>query len=224
MYTEQSTTTWESPPARRISWGAIFAGISVAIMIQVLLTLLGIGIGAATVNPLQEPNLGEGVALRSLIWFAVTAVFAMYVGGRVAGGKSDCVAKKDRMHHGIFAWAAATILSAAFLASAVTSLLGSAAGSAAAGTVTQANATPATQQNATQVNSAGTVTVNEPQLRQAGEVAAERLSQTALATFGMLLLTGAAAALGGWTSAARLREDERYDVETERHVAPAYAK
>ena len=35
----------------RVSWGAIFAGVVVGLVVQVLLTMLGLGIGVATLNP-----------------------------------------------------------------------------------------------------------------------------------------------------------------------------
>ena len=35
----------------RVAWGAIFAGVVVALVVQVLLTMLGVGIGMATLDP-----------------------------------------------------------------------------------------------------------------------------------------------------------------------------
>ena len=35
----------------RISWGSIFAGVAMALAVQFLLILLGIGIGAAVLDP-----------------------------------------------------------------------------------------------------------------------------------------------------------------------------
>ena len=42
--------------ARRISWGAVFAGALVALVVQLALSLLGLGIGMGTVDPLEEAN------------------------------------------------------------------------------------------------------------------------------------------------------------------------
>src|SRR5688572_14890487 len=91
---------------RRISWGAIFAGLTAAVIIQMLLTLLGVGIGAATINPLQEQAPGEGLGIGAAIWFFASSLIAMYVGGRVAGRFSNAPTRHDRMMHGIFTWAA----------------------------------------------------------------------------------------------------------------------
>ena len=35
----------------RVAWGAIFAGVVVALIVQVMLTMLGVGIGMATLDP-----------------------------------------------------------------------------------------------------------------------------------------------------------------------------
>ncbi|MGO4838011.1 PhnA-like protein, partial [Rhizobiaceae sp. 2RAB30] len=35
----------------QVSWGAVFAGVVVALVVQVLLTILGIGIGIARLSP-----------------------------------------------------------------------------------------------------------------------------------------------------------------------------
>lgn len=224
---DQSTVHTEPPFFKRISWGAIFAGLTTAVIIQMLLTLLGVGIGAATVNPLQERAPGEGLGVGAAIWFFVSSIIAMYVGGRVAGRFSDASLRKDRAMHGILMWAATTILSAAFLASALSSLLGSAAGSAAAGTAVQANSTQAAPQRAASspaVRDPAAVAVNEQEARRAGEVAAERVSQSALVTFFVLLLSGAAAALGARNTAPRSVQDEYVRRETETHATPAFAK
>ena len=53
---------------KRISWSAVFAGVLVAIVTQMLLTLLGLGIGLGTVDPLQERNPVAGLGIGSAIW------------------------------------------------------------------------------------------------------------------------------------------------------------
>ena len=35
----------------KVSWGAIFAGVAVALVVQLLLNLLGAGVGAAVIDP-----------------------------------------------------------------------------------------------------------------------------------------------------------------------------
>lgn len=52
---------------RRISWGAILAGTAIAMALMVFPTTLGLGIGAASIDPLYDRNplSGPGVGGRS---------------------------------------------------------------------------------------------------------------------------------------------------------------
>src|SRR5688572_16154368 len=102
---EQETTRGDRAIRHRISIGAVFAGIITALIIQLLLTLLGVGIGAASIEPLRERSPAEGIGMGAAIWFFVSGLIAMYVGGRVAGNLSGTTTKRDRMVHGIFTWA-----------------------------------------------------------------------------------------------------------------------
>ena len=212
---DQSAIPVEPGIFKRLSWGAIFAGLTAAVITQLLLTLLGVGIGAASVNPLQEQSPGEGLGIGAMIWLFVSSIIAMYIGGRVAGRFSNATTRHDRMMHGVFTWAATTILSAVFLASALSSLLGSAAGNVAESSVQAKSSQPGAQPP---------VAVNEQQTRQAGEVAAKRVSQSALGTFFVLLLSGLAAAIGARNSAPRLSDHDHVRDESHTHVAQAYAK
>ena len=56
---------------KQVSWGAIFAGVAVALVVQVLLTLLGVGIGAATLDPGTADNPAASTfSVVSAIWYA----------------------------------------------------------------------------------------------------------------------------------------------------------
>ena len=51
--------------ARRISWGAVFAG---ALVVQLALSLLGLGIGMGTVDSLKEANPLRGLGTGAIVW------------------------------------------------------------------------------------------------------------------------------------------------------------
>src|SRR2546421_12129888 len=97
MYTE---TTTPGTMLRRVAWGAIFAGVVITIVLQLLFTLLGVGIGAATVEPLQQAQPGKGLGLGAAIWLFVSSLIAMYVGARVAANLAAHTEPSDRMLHG----------------------------------------------------------------------------------------------------------------------------
>ena len=221
----------EPAPVRRISWGAVFAGLTTAVIIQLLLTLLGAGIGAATINPLQERAPGEGLGIGAAIWFMASTLIAMYFGGRVAGRFCGAATRHERTLHGVFTWATTTILSVILLATAVGSLLGGTAsllGSAAGTAVQNQSVQAAVQQSATSSpnNEPAAVAQTEQKAREAGAVAAKRVSQSALWSFFLLVLSGLAAAMGGRSSAQHSQNRYTRSSERERaaHLKPQFAK
>lgn len=118
-----------SPAAlKRVSWGAIFAGTIVALAIQILFTLLGISIGAATIDPLQKDSGLSGFGAVSGFWTALGALFALFAGGWVAGRLAGIPAKLEGSIHGVAVWAFATILTAYFMTTAAGQLMNFATG------------------------------------------------------------------------------------------------
>lgn len=109
---------------RRVSWGAIFAGLLVTMVIQMMLTLLGLGIGAATIDPLKERNPAEGLAVGTAIWLIVSALISVFIGSCIAGRLSGAPRKADGLLHGVVTWSAATVVTLLFLVSAVGTILG----------------------------------------------------------------------------------------------------
>jgi hypothetical protein len=113
--------------ARRISWGAVFAGMIIAMVVQLLLGLLGFGIGIASVDPATATEgTGRGMAIGMAIWWVVSSLLALFLGGWVAGRLAGFPRAGDGGLHGLVAWAAMTILSLYLVTTAVGSLVGGA--------------------------------------------------------------------------------------------------
>lgn len=93
----------------RFSWGAIIAGTAVALAVQVLLMLLGTAIGMATINPASEANPMDGIATGGLVWWTISSIIAMFIGGWVSGRLSNGN-PKDGLMHGVMVWALSTLL------------------------------------------------------------------------------------------------------------------
>ncbi len=78
----------------RVSWGAILAGVVAALVVQLLLNILGVGIGASAVdaaNTADNPS-ASGFSLTAGIWWTLSGIIASFAGGIVAGrlcGTSD---------------------------------------------------------------------------------------------------------------------------------------
>ena len=122
----------------RMSWQAIFAGVVLVLSLQVLLSLLGAGIGLNTVNT----NAGStpdasSFGLGAGLWWVVSSCLALFVGGYAAAWLAGNEIKFDGMLHGLIAWAITTIVTLYLLSSAVGGLVGggfSALGSVASAT------------------------------------------------------------------------------------------
>ena len=110
----------ESTNLRRFSWGAVFAGLAVAIGVQIALSLLGLGIGASTINPAagQAPS-ANGFGIGAGVWLLVSTLLAIFAGGWVAGRVAGMPLRLDAALHGLVVWAITTIVTLWLLTTAL---------------------------------------------------------------------------------------------------------
>lgn len=111
---------------KRISWSAVFAGVLIAIVTQMLLTLLGLGIGLATIDPLEESRPMAGLGVGSAIWYIVSSLLSLFIGGWVAGRLASAPRRFDGIIHGVLTWCLTTLLTIYFLTTTVGSIIGGA--------------------------------------------------------------------------------------------------
>lgn len=85
------TTTTGPDPAREvlpvrpsISWGGIFAGAFVALLVYLALSALGMALGAAGLESVISEGGVEGLTIGAVIWLVITALISLFVGGYVA--------------------------------------------------------------------------------------------------------------------------------------------
>ena len=111
----------------RISWGAVLAGVVVALVTQILLNLLGIGIGAATLDPTVGDNPSAmSFSIGAGIWFALSTILSALAGGYAAGRLAGVLRESTAGWHGLTAWALTTLVIFYLLGSTVGGLLGGA--------------------------------------------------------------------------------------------------
>jgi hypothetical protein len=112
---------------RRISWAAVFAGVILAMGIHLLLSVLGTGIGVSTIDPVQQTTPDAKVlGVSAGIWWAVSSLIALFVGGWVASYLAGIPRSLDGILHGLLTWGLATLLAFIFIGSAVGTLVGGA--------------------------------------------------------------------------------------------------
>lgn len=109
---------------KRISWGAIFAGLSVAIVTQLAFSLLGVGIGASTIDPLKEQNPVQGLGIGSAIWILLSGLISLFCGAWVAGRLAYGSQKSEGSLHGIVMWSMATLVTVMLLATTASAIIG----------------------------------------------------------------------------------------------------
>ncbi|RZL16708.1 MAG: hypothetical protein EOO62_00480 [Hymenobacter sp.] len=113
---------------KRISWGAIFAGALLAIVLQLALSLLGLGVGLGTIDPLTEQNPMAGIGIGAAIWWIVTMLGSLYLGATVASRLAGMPRPTDGLLHGLLTWAVVTMLTFYLLTTAVGRIIGGVTG------------------------------------------------------------------------------------------------
>ena len=112
----------------RVSWGAILAGVAAALVIQLLLNLLGVGVGAWALdagNTADNPGVGS-FSIGAVVWWAVAGILASLAGGAVAGRLSGAARTGTAQWHGFVTWATTTLVVLWLLTTTVGGLLGGA--------------------------------------------------------------------------------------------------
>jgi hypothetical protein len=95
----------------KISWGAVFAGAALALVAQIILNMLGVGIGAATLDPGSGDNPAASTfSIGAGIWFAVAGILAALLGGYAAGRLAGKPKESTAGWHGLTAWAVSTLV------------------------------------------------------------------------------------------------------------------
>ncbi|MBV9267010.1 MAG: hypothetical protein JO061_12645 [Acidobacteriaceae bacterium] len=115
-----------------VSWAAVLAGAIVAAALSLTLLSLGAGFGLLTLSPWSNAGASaSAVDTGAIIWLIVIQIVASGIGGYVAGRlrtkwtaiHTDEVYFRDTAH-GFLVWAVAVVVTAAFLGSAATALVG----------------------------------------------------------------------------------------------------
>lgn len=115
--------------ARRISWGAIFAGLFVALAAQLLLSFLGIGIGASTIHlGSSDGASATGLGIGGAVWFFLSVLVALFIGGWVAGTVAGMPRRVEGLLHGVVVWSLTTLVTVYVLTTAIGGILGGATG------------------------------------------------------------------------------------------------
>lgn len=114
--------------ARRISWGAVFAGVVMVLAVQILLSMLGLGIGFSTVDPAQNGGTpsASSLSIGAGLWWGVSYLLALAVGGYVAARLAAIATPLEGVLHGLLTWAFALLIAVYLLSTALGGIIGGA--------------------------------------------------------------------------------------------------
>ncbi len=195
---------------KRISWAAVFAGVIVTLVVQLMLSILGISIGASTINPLTEQNPADGIGIGAGIWVVVSSLIALFAGGWVAGHLAGVPRHTDGLLHGVLTWGLATLLTFYLLTTTIGGLISGTAGVLGRGmsvvaTAAGPEAAAAARERVDDLTAGVRTDVSEGQARQVAAQTASGVATAAGWTFVVMLLSAAAAAGGGYLATPRHR-------------------
>lgn len=210
--TAHETRLTDDPPRpvkNRVQWGPIIAGLVTALSIFLLMTVLGIAIGASVLDP---NNAGDDAGTWAAVWSAISAIVAFLVGGWVAAKTAAVGGQFGGLMNGLMVGTAGLLLVVYLTATGLGNLFGTL--SSSVGDI--ANAASQVADDAAEVAEEEGVTVEDAQEQAEGAVeeaqdtvaetveaidpdeAFEAVRNGAFGTFLGMLLPILAAGLGGW--------------------------
>lgn len=119
--------------AAGVSWSAVFAGAFAIASLALSLLALGSGLGLSSVSLWSNQGISSStIGTATILWLIFAELASSAIGGYLAGRlrtkwstvHSDEVYFRDTVH-GFIAWSVALVVTAAFLGTAATSLVGS---------------------------------------------------------------------------------------------------
>ena len=93
---------------QKVRWGAVIAGLFLAISTQIVLGLLGIAIGLSSVD-MRVPNPLSGFGESAGAWTVGSALVSLFVGGYAASKLACAVSRKEGVLAGILTWATSLV-------------------------------------------------------------------------------------------------------------------
>ncbi len=123
MITTSTLRATEAPRVNgiSISWGAVFAGLFLALATYLFLGVLGTAIGSGAIDA-TERNPLAGFGTGAGIWVGISTLVALAVGAFIAGRS----APTKGLLHGVLCWAVTTLVTVYALSSLAGGVVGTA--------------------------------------------------------------------------------------------------
>ena len=107
-----------------ISWGAVIAGVVVAVALGALLNMLGLAIGATAANPwTMDSGDAKAFTIGGGLWLAFSSAVALQVGAFIAARAAKYPDHHKGLFQGLAVWGVAFVLAFAGIGSSVGGVL-----------------------------------------------------------------------------------------------------
>lgn len=115
----------------QVRWGPIFAGLVVALSVQLVLSALGVAVGLTSIGESGAPRSNAaGVGISIGVWSIVSLLISLFMGGWTTARTAGRMSRSVALLNGAILWASTLVLSTWLLSSGVTGAFGIAASNA----------------------------------------------------------------------------------------------
>lgn len=106
----------------RVSWGAVFVGLFLAMVTYLFLGMLGTAVGSGSIDAMKEGNPLAGFGTGAGLWVGISTLIALGVGAFFAGR----TAPDKGILHGSLCWAVTTLVTFYLVSSLAGGMIGTA--------------------------------------------------------------------------------------------------
>jgi hypothetical protein len=105
----------------------VFGGALIGLIVQLILNMVGLGIGLSTVNAVagDSPSVST-ISVGAGLWWVVSGIVAAAIGGYLAGRLSGKPSHSTTAYHGLISWAVSMLVVVYLVSSAASGLIGGA--------------------------------------------------------------------------------------------------
>lgn len=194
----------------RVQWGPIIAGLATAIATFLLMTVLGLALGASILDP---ADTSSEIGTWAAVWGAISAIFAFFVGGWIAAKTAAVGGPFSGLMNGLMVGATGLILLLYLTSTGLGNLFGTL--SSNLGDIINIAQDQAQEEGVTAEEAQAEAEANQDEAQaEVEQTLAEAdtqstfdtVQESAFGTFLGLLLPLAAAALGGYLGHNKRRE------------------
>lgn len=191
----------EAEPKNIIQWGPILAGVVTAIAVMIVLSVLGLAIGASALKPRDS---GQAIGTFAGIWGAASALIAFFLGGLVSANSASVAGKGSALMNGFMVGAAVLLLVLYLTGAGVGNLFGAVGSNI--GDIANLVQNQADEQGVTAQDAQQQADQAAQQARANADKAFDAAKDAAWGTLGGLLLALGAATAGGLVGANSRRD------------------